>query len=105
MQARIHIAFALTLFSAITPSDQEHDHQHGTDLHLAVGHFPAARAAYLKVLIRERGRARALFGAARAAELAGDKATAAKEYRTFLAQMEHADGRRAEREIARAGAR
>ncbi|MEP7326358.1 MAG: hypothetical protein ABI836_10450 [Gemmatimonadota bacterium] len=89
----------------ITPGELLPARELEADLHLALGHFPAARAAYLAVLERQRGRARSLFGAARSAELAGDKATAAVEYRAYLEQMSTADGERAEISIARAGAR
>jgi hypothetical protein len=87
----------------ITPGELLPARELEADMHLALGHYPAARAAYLTVLTRERGRARSLFGAARSAELAGDKATAATEYRAYLAQMERADGQRAEIAIAKAG--
>lgn len=89
----------------ITPGELLPARELEADMHFALGHYPAARAAYLSVLKEEPGRARALFGAARSAELAGDRATAAKEYRTFLAQMERADGARPEIAIAKTGAR
>ena len=75
------------------------------DMHLAAGHYAAARDAYLATLKREPGRARAVFGAARAAELAGDQAAAAAGYREYLHLMEPADGERGEMQVARAGAR
>ncbi len=75
------------------------------DLLLAVGQYAAARAAYEATLRREPGRPRSLFGAARAAELAGDVAAARTRYRTYLTQMQQSDGARAELEIARAGSR
>lgn len=80
----------------ITPCELLPARELEADMHLAIGHFPAARAAYLRVLTRERGRARAMFGAARAAGLAGDKAAAAEGYRRFLEQMREADGTRQE---------
>jgi hypothetical protein len=46
-----------------------------------------------------------VFGAARAAELAGDKASAAKGYQDYLRLMRHADGDRPELRVARAGAK
>ena len=64
---------------------------------LVAGRYPEARAAYRATLAREPGRARSLFGAARAAELAGDRAAAASGYREFLrlmAQGGRRDGRR-----------
>jgi hypothetical protein len=71
------------------------------DMLLAVGHYPDARAAYQVTLLREPGRARSLFGAARAAQLAGDRATAKAGYREFLKLMSKADGHRPELAIAR----
>ena len=70
------------------------------DLLLAVGRYAEARAAYDATLRREPNRARSLFGSARAAELAGDRAGARTRYDEFLAQMKTADGDRVE--IARA---
>ncbi len=72
------------------------------DMLLAAGRYAEARAAYLATLTRERGRARSIFGAARAAQLAGDRATAAKGYEEYLRLMEKGDGRRAELAIATA---
>jgi hypothetical protein len=51
--------------------------------------------------MREPGRARSLFGAARAAELAGDRAKAKAGYREFLKLMSKGDGQRPERGKAR----
>jgi uncharacterized protein involved in exopolysaccharide biosynthesis len=42
-----------------------------------------------------------LFGAARAAELAGDVAAARTGYRAYLSRMQQSDGARGELEIAR----
>jgi tetratricopeptide (TPR) repeat protein len=71
------------------------------DVLLAVGQYASARAAYETTLRREPGRPRSLFGAARAAELAGDVAAARTSYRVYLARMQQSDGARAELEIAR----
>jgi hypothetical protein len=71
------------------------------DVLLALGRYSAARAAYDATLAREPGRSRSLFGAARAAELAGDTAVAAARYRDFLAQMKRGDGDRPELLVAR----
>jgi tetratricopeptide (TPR) repeat protein len=71
------------------------------DMLLAVGRYPEARGAYQATLLREPGRARSLFGAARAAELAGDGAAAKAGYRQFLKLMSKADGRRPELAIAK----
>ena len=88
----------------ITPGELLPARELEADMHFALGHYPAARAAYLAGLTRERCRARSLFGAARSAELAGDPATAAAEYQVYLAQMANGDGERAEIRVARAGA-
>jgi len=72
------------------------------DMLLAAGRYPEARDAYQATLLRESGRARSLFGAARAAQLAGDRATAKAGYREFLKLMSKADGHRPELAIARA---
>jgi hypothetical protein len=74
------------------------------DMLLAVGHYPEARQAYAATLLREAGRARSLYGVARAAELAGDRAKAEAGYRKFLNLMSKADGDRPEIAIARARA-
>lgn len=74
------------------------------DMLLATGRYPEARAAYQATLLREPGRARSLFGAARAAELNGDRASATAGYSQFLKLMSKADGDRPELVIARAAA-
>ena len=76
------------------------------DLLLAAGRYAEARAAYEATLAREPGRARSLFGAARAAELAGDRRGARLRYAEFLELMKRADGDRpgiaaARRELSR----
>jgi hypothetical protein len=68
---------------------------------LEAGRYHEAREAYRSTLLRERGRARSLFGAARAAELAGDRAAAKAGYREFLRLMSKADGDRPELAKAR----
>jgi hypothetical protein len=68
---------------------------------LAAGRPAEARAAYLATLKREPGRARSIFGAARAAQLAGDRTAAARGYREYLRTMAQGDGRRAELAVAR----
>jgi hypothetical protein len=86
---------------AVTPGELLPARELEADMHLAAGHFAAARAAYLKTLDREPGRARSVFGAARAAELAGDRAAAAAGYGQFLELMQQGDGDRAEITAAR----
>jgi hypothetical protein len=65
------------------------------------GRHAEARQAYRATLAREPGRARSIFGAARAADLGGDSATAAAGYREYLRIMEKGDGRRPELAVAR----
>jgi tetratricopeptide (TPR) repeat protein len=72
------------------------------DMLLIAGRPAEARAAYKETLTREPNRARSLFGLARAAELAGDRAAAAKDYRGFLQLMAKADGDRPEIATAKA---
>jgi hypothetical protein len=66
------------------------------DMLLLAGRYGEARAAYRATLVRERNRARSIFGMARAAELAGDRGAAAADYRRFLRLMAQADGDRPE---------
>jgi hypothetical protein len=84
----------------VTPGELLPARELEADMHLALGHYAAARSAYLATLHREPGRARAMFGLAQAAELAGDRAAAVAGYRAYLALMESADGTRPE--LARA---
>jgi tetratricopeptide (TPR) repeat protein len=61
-----------------------------------------ALSAYTATLSVERNRARALFGAARAAEDAGDEASARTHYTVLLELLESADPERADLQAARA---
>jgi hypothetical protein len=88
----------------VTPGELIPARELEADMHLLAGHYEAARGAYLATLKREPGRARSVFGAARAAELGGDRALAAAGYRDYLRLMERADASRGELRIARAGA-
>jgi hypothetical protein len=72
------------------------------DMLLASGRYAEARKAYEETLLREPRRARSLFGRARAAELAGDRAAAKAGYREFLKLMSKADGARPEIATAKA---
>jgi tetratricopeptide (TPR) repeat protein len=56
---------------------------------------------YEATLESERNRARATFGAARAAEAAGDRATAGRHYRALLELLENADEDRPDLQAAR----
>jgi hypothetical protein len=85
----------------ITPAELLPARELQGDMLLLIGRYADARHAYTMTLARERGRARSLYGAGRAAELVGDKAAAASSYRTFLRQLEHGDADRVEIERAR----
>ena len=84
----------------VTPAELLPARELEADMLLAVGRYGDARTAYTATLAREPRRARSLYGAGRAAELAGDRDGAAASYASFLKQLEHGDGDRAE--IARA---
>ena len=66
------------------------------DMLLAARRYGDARVAYTASLARERRRARSLYGAGRAAELAGDTAAARASYTDFVNQLAAGDGERAE---------
>ena len=71
------------------------------DMLLALGRPSEALAAYEKTLVREPRRLRSVWGAARAAESAGNKVAARKHYRELLDVMAKADASRAEPPAAR----
>jgi tetratricopeptide (TPR) repeat protein len=71
------------------------------DLLLELRRPADALLAYEKTLVREPRRARALFGAARAAELAGNATKASDHYRQLLELMNQADADRPELQAAR----
>jgi tetratricopeptide (TPR) repeat protein len=71
------------------------------DLLLELGRAGEALAAYDATLAREPNRARALFGAARAAQQAGNRAVARARYEALLKLMERADASRPEVKAAR----
>lgn len=71
------------------------------DLLLAAGRAADARREYEAVLEKEPGRARAIFGAGRAAELSQDGEAARARYQEFLDLMEGGDEARPEIEVAR----
>jgi hypothetical protein len=85
----------------VTPAELLPARELEGDMLLAAGRYAEARKAYQGTLARERGRARSLFGAARAAELAGERAEAMVSYREFVRLMSRADGTRPELEKAR----
>ncbi len=89
----------------VTPAELLPARELEGDMLLLSGRYAEAGAAYKATLARERNRARSLFGAARSAELAGNRRAAAEGYREFLALMAKADGHRAELATARGGRR
>src|SRR6185503_10010780 len=68
----------------ITPAELLPARELQADMLVAVGRYREAQVAYEATLKREPNRARSLFGVARAAELAGDRAGARQRYDTFL---------------------
>ena len=89
----------------ITPAELLPARELEADMLLAVGRYADAGKAYQATLTREPKRARSLYGAGRAAELAGDKQAAASSYTSFLKQMDRADADRTEIALARAALR
>jgi len=85
----------------VTPAELLPARELEADMLLEAGRYGEARKAYRMTLAREPGRARSLFGAARAAELAGERAKAEAGYREFVRLMSTADGGRPELSQAR----
>ena len=80
----------------VTPAELLPARELEGDMLLLAGRYGEARAAYQGTLARERNRARSLFGLARSAEMAQDRAAAAAGYREVLRLMATADRDRAE---------
>jgi Tfp pilus assembly protein PilF len=89
----------------VTPAELLPARELEADMLLAVGRYAEARSAYIATLKREPGRARSLYGAARAAELVGDRDNARLLYTKLLTQLQAGDGDRAELARARAALR
>ena len=89
----------------VTPAELLPARELQADMLLAAGRYVEAGEAYRATLAREPGRARSLFGLARAAELAGERAAARVAYSDFLRLMSRSDGDRPELATARAYAR
>ena len=87
---------------AVTPGEVVPARELEADLLFGLGQSEAARRAHEHVLSLEPHRARSVFGAGRAAEVAGDRTAALARYREFLELMAPADGDRAELKVARA---
>ena len=71
------------------------------DLLLALGRPTEAARAYQQALRQTPGRARSIFGLAKAAQQADDSAAARRAYRQYLKLMAHGDGDRPELAVAR----
>jgi tetratricopeptide (TPR) repeat protein len=71
------------------------------DLLMELGRPADALRSYEMTLVREPRRARALFGAARAAEKSGNTSAARSHYEQLSRLMERADASRAEARIAK----
>jgi len=84
----------LTEKHPVTPGELLPARELEGDMLAAVGRYAAARAAYEATLTREPGRARSVFGSARAAELAGDTTAARSRYQEFLKLMQKSEGSR-----------
>jgi len=72
------------------------------DLLLELGRAGEAHRSYEMTLAREPRRARALFGAARAAEKSGNRVEAKRRYTELLGLMDRADASRGEVRVAKA---
>jgi hypothetical protein len=86
----------------VTPAELLPARELEGDMLLIAHRYGEARAAYRATLARERNRARSLFGLGRSAELAGDHAAAASDYREFLRLMAKADRDRTDVATAKA---
>jgi hypothetical protein len=85
----------------VTPAELLPARELQADMLLAAARYGEAAEAYRATLAREPGRARSLFGAARAAELAGDRPAASRGYDRFVQAMKRADRPRPELATAR----
>jgi hypothetical protein len=85
----------------VTPAELLPARELQGDMLLAAGRFEEAGEAYRATLAREPGRARTLFGLARAAELAGERSAARAAYSDFLRLMSRSDGNRPDLATAR----
>jgi hypothetical protein len=86
----------------VTPAELLPARELQADMLVAAGRYAEAGEAYRATLAREPGRARTLFGLARAAELAGERGAARAAYSDFLRLMSRSDGDRPELATAQA---
>ena len=87
--------------AAVTPGPLAPARELLGEMHLEAGDAPAALRAFEASIAKEPGRFRGAFGAARAAEAAGDAASARKHYARALEIANEADTARPEIERAR----
>ena len=80
----------------VTPAELLPARELEGDMLLEAGRYVEAGRTYRVTLARERGRARSLFGVARASELDGNRIAAKAAYRQFLLHMSKGDGVRVE---------
>jgi tetratricopeptide (TPR) repeat protein len=80
----------------VTPAELLPARELEGDMLLQAGRYKEAGEAYRSTLSREPRRARSMYGAARAAELAGDSVAAKAGYRAFLELVSAGDGERPE---------
>ena len=85
----------------VTPAELLPARELEGDMLLDAGRYPKRGAAYRATLAREPGRARSLFGAARAAELAGNRTAAQAALPGVPGRMSKSDGERPELTTAR----
>jgi hypothetical protein len=86
----------------VTPAELLPARELEADMLLAARRYVEAGKAYRLTLAREPGRSRSLFGAARSAELGGDRSAARQGYTAYLKMMARADGTRPELANAKA---
>ncbi|MGH7585269.1 MAG: bacterial transcriptional activator domain-containing protein [Gemmatimonadales bacterium] len=82
--------------SPVTPGELLPARELHADMLLAAGRPTDAVTAYRATLAREPGRARSVYGIARAMELAGQRDDARRHYQVYLNLMVKADGTRPE---------
>jgi tetratricopeptide (TPR) repeat protein len=88
--------------SAVTPGPFAPARELLGDMLLAAGRAADALRAYEATLVKEPNRFRALYGAGRAAAVAGDRTRAAQHYRELIAICKSSDTERPELKEARA---
>jgi tetratricopeptide (TPR) repeat protein len=85
----------------VTPGEVVPARELQADMLFEIRRYAEARRLYEATVAREPQRARSVFGAGRAAELAGDMAAARRWYTTYLDLVREGDGARPELMVAR----